>query len=126
MFAATMMPLSSKGEHVGVLVRDKFVLVECGGDELVDQCSQPELERCDLFSYGSRAGAHLQGSAVGEEAATRKRRPQEVIEEGVAHGDDSGESGLGGECRFDDLDLEHAFGFAHGGEPDPACPPPSD
>ena len=51
----------------------------------------PTLERGDLLLDRSRPGAHLEGGP-GEEAAARKRAPHEVIEEGVAHGDELRES----------------------------------
>ena len=91
------------------------MLFECGDDELADQCREPALERGDLFLDRSRAGAHLQ-DGPGEEAAAWERAPHEVVEEGVAHGDELRESRRGGERRFDDLGLEDPSRFVHGGE----------
>ena len=104
-----------EGECIGVLVGGKLVLVERGHDELADECREPALKRGDLFLDRSRARSHLE-DGPGEEAAAGERAPHEVVEEGIAHGDELRESGRGGERRFDDLGLEDAAGFVHGGE----------
>ena len=76
---------------------------------------EPALKRGDLFFDRSGAGAHLEDGA-GEEAAAGERAPLEVVEEGVAHGDELRESRRGGECGFDDLGVEDPSGFVDGGE----------
>ena len=115
MLAARMMPFSSKVSASGSSSAGSSCCSSAVTTNWRISAVKPALERGDLFLDRSRAGAHLQDGA-GEEAAAWERAPHEVVEEGVAHGDELRESRRGGERRFDDLGLEDPFRFVHGGE----------
>ena len=115
MLAARMMPFSSNVERVGILAGGEFVPFLCRDDELTDQRCEPALERGDSFLDRPGARAHLE-EGTSEEAATWKRAPPEVVEEGVAECDQLRHSWRGGERRCDDLGIEDLLRFVHGGE----------
>ena len=77
--------------------------------------SEPALEGGDALLDRSRPGPHLEGG-TGEEAATRERPPQEVVEVGVAQGDELRQPWWRGERRADHLGVEDPLGLLHRGQ----------
>ena len=113
--AARMSPLSSNVSASGSSSDGSSPRSMAATTSWRTSAGEPALEGGDALLDRPRPGAHLEGGA-GEEAPTRERPPQEVVEVGVAQGDELGQPRCCGEGRFDDLGVEDPLGLLHRGQ----------
>ena len=113
--AARMSPLSSNVSASGSSSDGSSPRSMAATTSWRTSAGEPALEGGDALLDRPRPGAHLEGG-TGEEAAARERPPQEVVEVGVAQGDELGQPRWRGEGRFDDLGVEDPLGLLHRGQ----------